>query len=189
MYPNVGRPVNVVTMDDTIPSAGLRLTGEGGDAPDRLSARLRTLIAVLADQADAAGDDAEHACLVERIEVLLGEVARAAGRAVTHRPIAKVGDDRCGIDGQAAEHGHAVPAPLTVVDQLEAAHPEGEEWRIVVGELGLLHQQHVGLATLEPLHDAIHARLQRVDIPGCYAHAAIMSVHTPLCRGGRCEPD
>ncbi len=28
---------------DTIPSAGLRLTGEGGDAPDRLSARLRAL--------------------------------------------------------------------------------------------------------------------------------------------------
>jgi L-seryl-tRNA(Ser) seleniumtransferase len=28
---------------DTIPSAGLRLTGQGGDAPDRLSARLRTL--------------------------------------------------------------------------------------------------------------------------------------------------
>ncbi|MFA5685676.1 MAG: L-seryl-tRNA(Sec) selenium transferase [Lysobacteraceae bacterium] len=28
---------------DTIPSAGLRLSGEGGDAPDRLSARLRAL--------------------------------------------------------------------------------------------------------------------------------------------------
>ncbi len=28
---------------DTIPSAGLRLTGEGGDAPDRLAARLRGL--------------------------------------------------------------------------------------------------------------------------------------------------
>ncbi|KQV43980.1 MULTISPECIES: L-seryl-tRNA(Sec) selenium transferase [unclassified Rhizobium] len=28
---------------DTIPSAGLRLTGDGGDAPDRLSARLRAL--------------------------------------------------------------------------------------------------------------------------------------------------
>ncbi len=28
---------------DTIPSAGLRLTGSGGDAPDRLSARLRAL--------------------------------------------------------------------------------------------------------------------------------------------------
>ena len=28
---------------DTIPSAGLRLTGAGGDAPDRLSARLRAL--------------------------------------------------------------------------------------------------------------------------------------------------
>ena len=28
---------------DTIPSAGLRLTGQGGDAPDRLSARLRAL--------------------------------------------------------------------------------------------------------------------------------------------------
>ncbi|MBO9455166.1 L-seryl-tRNA(Sec) selenium transferase [Paracoccus sp. R12_1] len=28
---------------DTIPSAGLRLTGQGGDAPDRLSVRLRTL--------------------------------------------------------------------------------------------------------------------------------------------------
>ncbi|MCB1444306.1 MAG: L-seryl-tRNA(Sec) selenium transferase, partial [Rhizobiaceae bacterium] len=28
---------------DTIPSAGLRLTGMGGDAPDRLSARLRAL--------------------------------------------------------------------------------------------------------------------------------------------------
>ena len=28
---------------DTIPSAGLRLTGDGGDAPDRLSAQLRAL--------------------------------------------------------------------------------------------------------------------------------------------------
>ena len=28
---------------DTIPSAGLRLTGAGGDAPDRLAARLRAL--------------------------------------------------------------------------------------------------------------------------------------------------
>lgn len=28
---------------DTIPSAGLRLTGSGGDAPERLSARLRAL--------------------------------------------------------------------------------------------------------------------------------------------------
>ena len=28
---------------DTIPSAGLRITGQGGDAPDRLAARLRAL--------------------------------------------------------------------------------------------------------------------------------------------------
>ncbi|MFC3337492.1 L-seryl-tRNA(Sec) selenium transferase [Paracandidimonas soli] len=61
---------------DTIPSAGLRLTGPGGDAPDRLSARLRALpMPVIGHIRDGAlvldlrclGDDAQ---LIEALEAL-----------------------------------------------------------------------------------------------------------------------
>ncbi|MBL9059420.1 MAG: L-seryl-tRNA(Sec) selenium transferase [Mangrovicoccus sp.] len=59
---------------DTIPSAGLRLTGSGGDAPDRLSARLRALPAPVIGHIRDGALILDLRCL-DRDETLTGALA------------------------------------------------------------------------------------------------------------------
>ena len=40
----------------------------------------------------------------------------------------------------------------------------------LVGQLGLLHAQHVGPGVLEPLLDPAHPGVQRVHVPGGDTH-------------------
>ena len=56
------------------------------------------------------------------------------------------------------------------MDEAVAAHLEGHQRRVVVGQLRLLHQQDVRLGAVEPLEHAVHAGLERVDVPGRDAH-------------------
>ena len=60
----------------------------------------------------------------------------------------------------------------TVHWRIIVTHPKGEDRRLAIGQLRLLHQENVGLGTVEPAHDAIHPRLERVDVPGRDAHQA-----------------
>src|SRR3954447_10802553 len=59
------------------------------------------------------------------------------------------------------------------MNEAVAAHLEGHDRRVLVGELRLLHQQDVGLRALEPFENAIHACFEGVDVPRRNAH--------PLC--------
>src|SRR5207249_293345 len=69
-----------------------------------------------------------------------------------------------------ARDGDAVPAAFAMVGQLIARFAEGRDGRVVVGELGLLHQQHVGPCPFEPPRDLLETRLHRVDVPGGDPH-------------------
>ena len=73
--------------------------------------------------------------------------------------------------------------PCAVVGGLVAERLEGEGREAVVGQLGLLHAEDVGLHLGEPLLDASQADLQRVDVPGGDAHAGTLSTLT--IRAGR----
>lgn len=55
---------------DTIPSAGLRLTGQGGDAPDRLAARLRRLARPVVGRIHAGGLILDLRCLDRDADLL-----------------------------------------------------------------------------------------------------------------------
>ena len=59
---------------DTIPSAGLRITGPGGDAPDRLSARLRALPCPVVGHIHGGALILDLRCL-DRDEDLLGALS------------------------------------------------------------------------------------------------------------------
>ena len=70
------------------------------------------------------------------------------------------------------QHRHAVPAALAVVRGGVAHRLQRELREGVVGELRLLHAQHVGRDVGEPLLDALLAHLQRVDVPRGEPHQA-----------------
>jgi len=114
-------------------------------------------------------DGGQHPRLVERVEVVL--LRRACpGAAVPHRAITEVGDDV--VDRQTLPGGDrdAVPATFAVMDEVVAGHLELHDRRVRVRELGLLHQQDVGVRTLQPLVDGVGPRLERVDVPGGDPH-------------------
>ena len=67
--------------------------------------------------------------------------------------------------------GHAVPAPVAVVGRLVAEVGEGGLGEGVVGLLGLLQADDVGLVGLHPLHHQRQAGTERVDVPGGEPHA------------------
>ena len=70
--------------------------------------------------------------------------APSASGPVAVKAVADIGDGLAGTDG------HAVPATLAVMGELVADHLEGHHWRRLVGQLRLLHQQHVRLTLLQP---------------------------------------
>src|SRR2546430_14513799 len=82
-------------------------------------------------------------------------------------------------DAGARQDRHTVPLPGPVVHGVVTERLEGQLRERVVGELGLLQAQDVGMRVLEPLLDAGEAGFQRVDVPGGEAH----SVLEPTRRG------
>ena len=73
-------------------------------------------------------------------------------------------------DPHPAQDGHAVPLAEAVVGALVAQGLEGQGREGVVGQLGLLHAEDVGLDLGDPLLDTVQPGLQRVDVPGGDAH-------------------
>src|SRR5581483_5673718 len=82
--------------------------------------------------------------------------------------VGEAGDDV--VEADAAEDRHTVPLPLSAVRRLVAEGGERHRREVGVGQLGLLQAQHVGLGVAEPLLDARHALVQRVDVPGRDPH-------------------
>ena len=74
------------------------------------------------------------------------------------------------------EDRHPVPLRLAVAGELVAAAGElFAEQRVerVVGELGLLQADDVGLALVEPGQQPRHPLLDRVHVPGRYPHGGV----------------
>jgi hypothetical protein len=117
---------------------------------------------VQADHAHATAHARQHPGLGQRLVV--ADVG-GGGRAQRLAEVA----DQVG-DADAAGDGDAVPAPFAVVGELVARAAEDVGGRIRVGQLGLLHQQHVGSGPLEPPRDLVQAGPQRVDVPGRDPH-------------------
>ena len=119
------------------------------------------------DDAHAATDGGDHPRLRKRFVVTdIGRLGRAQW-------LAKVFDD--GVDAAAAGDGDAVPSAFAMMRQCIAGLIEHRSRRICVSQLGLLHQQHVGLGSVEPPCDFLEPGLQRIDVPGRDAHAYRLS--------------
>ena len=95
---------------------------------------------------------------------------------------------RIGTVGEAVHHalepdlgedGDAVPLPLAVMGALVAEGGEGHRGEGGVGELGLLHAEHVGRDVVEPGLDAGHAGFQGVHVPRREAHSSTLPVEAP----------
>ena len=113
--------------------------------------------------------------------------AHAVARCREHTRVALVGVDVILVeavgrvaDAHAREDGDAVPLPLPVVHRLVAQGLEAQVRERLVGELGLLQAQDVGLGVGEPLLDPLLACLQRVDVPGGDAHPATLPTRAVL---------
>ena len=120
-----------------------------------LGADLAAVGHVDADHADSAARGRQH----PRVALVrVGELAEAA---------------RDVVDTDARQDGDAVPLALTVVHRVVAEGRERELREALVGELGLLQAQDVGLGVPEPLLDARQAGLQRVDVPGGDPHRVL----------------
>ena len=118
---------------------------------------------VHADEAHATAFGGDHPRLGERFVV--ADIGRLRGA----QRLAKVGDYR--VDAAAARDGDAVPSAFAMVHQRVAGLTEHRGRHVCIGQLSLLHQEHVGLGPVEPPCDFLKAGLQRVDIPGRDAHA------------------
>jgi hypothetical protein len=74
------------------------------------------------------------------------------------------------VDPDPGGDGHAVPAALAVEGNLVTESVERHDREGLVGQLGLLHAQHVGPGVLHPLLDVGQTGLERVDVPSSDPH-------------------
>ena len=82
------------------------------------------------------------------------------------------------LEADPAQHGDAVPAAVAVVRGLVAERRRTPaRGNAVVGLLGLLHAQNIGLVRVDPVEDPRHASGERVDVPSRQAHRPGHSVH------------
>ena len=95
-----------------------------------------------------------------------GETARRLSRTGPSPKFVTMGS----LKPSAARDGHAVPATLTVVEELVAGDAEGKLRDVAVGQLRLLQEQDIRRSPLEPPLDGLEAGAQRVDVPGRDAH-------------------
>jgi len=78
------------------------------------------------------------------------------------------------VETHSTDDGHAVPATLTEVGALVPQRLERQGRKGSVGQLGLLHAEHVRLGLGDPFLDARETSLERIHIPGGDAHRLIV---------------
>ncbi len=159
----LGRDVEVAHHHDRV--AGLV---RGGDpVVEAFEPRQLALVELGADLAAVGHVHADHAHAAAH----RGEEAGVALVRVDELGAVEPGGDVG--DAGAGQDRHAVPLPGPVVHRVVPEALEGQLRERVVGELGLLEAQDVGLGVLQPLLDPGEAGLQRVDVPGGEAHSIL----------------
>jgi len=68
-------------------------------------------------------------------------------------------------------NGYAIPTPFSVMCQLVTGRIKRLKRRVVIGKLGLLHQENVRMRAVKPPHHLLKASLQGIDVPGRNTHA------------------
>ena len=100
-------------------------------------------------------------------------------------PSAKLVDDV--VEADLRQDRDTVPLPLAVVGALVAHRLERQRRERIVGELGLLEAQHVGLHLGEPLLDPFQTGAQRVDVPGDERITSRTAPAGAVCRVPSCR--
>jgi hypothetical protein len=115
-----------------------------------------------AHHADAAAHGSDHPRLCHRL------VIARLGRLRRPQRLSEVRHDL--LDAVPAHDGHPVPAAFAMMREFVAEIAKCGHGRVGIGELRLLHEEHVGLRALEPPDDLLQPCAQRVDVPGRDSH-------------------